>query len=409
MFHSRAIACMFAPIASMFLFLCSCSRSDKIEARAEPISPVSVAVAKATREHLSNELVLSAEFKPYQEVDVHAKVAGYVRHIYVDIGDRVIKDQLLANLEIPELTNDLEQAAAGEKRSEAELMRMRDELRRAESAHEATHLSYARLSSVIKVRPNLVAQQEVDEAMARDRVSEAQVSAGRSALASAEQQVQVSKASERKVHTLIGYSRITAPIAGVVTKRFVDTGEMVQAGTASFTQANPVVRLCEVDRLRLVLPLPESVVGRVKVGTPVAIRAHSLNRAFQGTVTRFTGQVERTTRTMETEVDVPNGGLVLKPGMYAEAVITFDHRNNALTVPVQAVSGQQGNQSVYVVTPEKKIEERSVRLGLETATKVEILSGLRENDPVVVGNRSQLKPGQRVEPKLVEPVPEGQR
>jgi RND family efflux transporter MFP subunit len=383
------------------LIATSCSRPDKIEARSDPVKNVTVAVVKATGADLSRDMLLMAEFRPYQEIDVHAKVAGYLKQIYVDVGDRVKAGQLLAVLEVPELADELQQAAASRKRSDAEVTRTREELHRSESAHEATHLSYNRLASVIKLRPNLVAQQEIDEALARDRVSEAQLSAAKATISAAEQQVLVSKASEQKIRTLLDYTRITAPFSGVITKRYADTGAMIQAGTASQTQSMPVVRLSENDRLRLVLPVPESVVPRIRIGAPVEVRVRSLNQSFQGRVSRFSGKVQSSTRTMETEVDVPNSRLVMMPGMYAEAALTLEQREDALAIPVQAVNAHETAPTVFVVNGDNRVEERPVKLGIETPAKVEVISGLKENELVVVGNRNQLKPGQKVQPKLV--------
>jgi len=135
------------------VFLCSCSRRDTMEARSDPPQATVVAVAKAKHEDLSRQLTLTAEFRPFQEIDVHSKVAGYVKKIYVDVGDRVQEGQLLAVLEIPEMQDDITRAVAAQRRSLAELTRARGELVRSQSAHEASHLSYTRLASVIKVRP----------------------------------------------------------------------------------------------------------------------------------------------------------------------------------------------------------------------------------------------------------------
>jgi RND family efflux transporter MFP subunit len=390
-------------VAPAIVCLGGCGRKDAAEAKSDPPRAVTVAVAKAKHEDLSRELVLTAEFRPFQEIDVHSKVAGFVKKIYVDVGDRVKEGQLLTVLEIPEMQDDLTRALAAKRRSSAELERARDELVRSQSSHEASHLSYARLAEVIKKRPNLVAQQEIDDALARDRVSEAQVSAAREALASAEQGVQVASADEDKIKTMAAYARITAPFAGVISKRYADTGAMIQAGTASQTQAMPVVRLAEDRLLRLVLPVPESVVPRVRVGTPVAVRVPSLNRTFAGKVARFTSQVQLSTRTMDTEVDVPNPELLLKPGMYAEASLVLEQRDDALAIPIQAVNlGDQKKSTVFLVTPDNLIEERAVKLGIETPTKVEVLSGIAENALVVVSGRGGIWPGERVEPKIVD-------
>ncbi len=383
------------------LVLSNCARPGKTEERGDPVKAVRVAVARAVRVDLSRQWSVAAEFRPYQEVELHAKVAGYLKEIFVDVGARVKKGQVVATLEIPELTEDLGRAVAATRRSEAELLRARGELERVESAHGMSHLSYSRLSSVIKARPNLVAQQEIDEASARDHVSEAQVSATKAALAASEQQVAEAKANEQRVKALIEYSRITVPFDGVITKRYADTGAMIQAGTASQTQTMPVVRVSQNSRLRLVLPVPESIVPRIRVGAPVEVRATALGRNFRGTVSRFTEKVQASTRTMDTEVDVPNPQLVLIPGMYAEAVLTLDRHDGTLAVPVQAVSRGE-KTTVLVVNKVNSVEERAVTVGIETPDQVEILSGLQENELVVIGSRGQIKPGQLVDPKIME-------
>jgi RND family efflux transporter MFP subunit len=379
----------------------ACSR-EKLEAKADAPKIVVAPVAKAAPADLARELVLTAEFRPFQETDLHAKVAGYLKKINVDVGDRVRQGQLIAVLEIPEMNDDLTRAAAAKRRSDAELQRARDELQRAESAHAVSHLRFTRLSDVSKTRPNLVAQQEIDEALGRDRVSEAGISAARSALAAAEQQVEVARADVDRVKTLGAYAQITAPFAGVITKRYADTGAMIQAGTASNTQAMPVVRLSENHLLRLVLPVPESVVPRIRIGTAVEVRVPALNRSFLGKVARFSDKVQPATRTMETEVDVPNPQLVLVPGMYAETLLTLDRKQRTLAVPLGAIAGQETHPTVLVVNTESRLEERPVKLGIETARLVEVSSGLEADELVVVGSRSQFKPGQLVRPKIVE-------
>jgi len=371
----------------------SCTKTTKADAPAEVPT---VAVAKVSIEDLSHSLVLTAEFKPFQEIDVMAKVAGYVKKIYVDVGDRVGAGQLLATLEIPEMGDDITRAQASVERSSSEVTRAKDEVQRAESAHQMTHLAYERISAVSKKRPGLVAQQEIDDARGRDLVSEAQVSAAKSALDSAVQQVNMNKADQGRTKTMFEYTRVTAPFAGVITKRYADTGSMIQAGTASQTQAMPLVKLSQNSLLRLILPVPESAVPRVHVGQQVEVRVPTLDRNFPGKVARFSERVQSSSRTMETEVDVPNANLVLIPGMYAEVNLTMERRNKALAIPLAAA----GQSKVMIVTADNKVQLRDVELGIETANFVEVRSGLQEGDLVVIGNTGGLQAGQQVKPKL---------
>jgi RND family efflux transporter MFP subunit len=402
----RILACaglLGAVLAAAFLAGCSSSTSKS----RDPSKGMLVAVARVKRATLSHDLVLAAEFRPFQEIDVHARVAGFVKTINVDVGDHVRAGQLLATLEIPELRDEVTQAEAAARQSEAEIRRAQGELERSQSAHEVAHLAYNRLAAVSKSQPNLIAQQDLDDAQGHDRVAEAQVSAANASLAAARQQLEVAKANKERLKSLYAYSRITAPFTGVITKRYADTGAMIQAGTSSQSQAMPVVRLSQNDLLRLVIPVPESAVPRIHLGSSVEVRVSSLGKTFQGTVSRFADQVDTATRTMHTEVNVPNPHLELVPGMYAYVSVVLDRKPNAIAAPVQALNRSESQVTVYVVNPENTIEERPVVTGIETPDEVEILSGLNEGDLVVVGSRSQIRPGQTVQPKVIEEPPAG--
>ena len=346
-----------------------------------------VAVVKVTRQDLSQEQTFDAEFRPYQEIDLHAKVAGFVKTINVDIGDRVAQGALLATLEIPELNEDLEKANAQELRDEKEIAR-------AAAAYDDVHLAYTRLAAINQTHSNLVAQQEIDTARTRDDAAAA-------ALATAKQQVAVSKAEVDKLNAMQDYCKITAPFAGVITKRYADEGTLVQGGVSPSGSAMPLVRLSQNDRLRLDFPVSVSYVARVKVGDPVEIRVRAMDRTIAGKICRIARKVDTDTRTMEAEVDVPNSDLSLTPGVYAEAAVTLDRREHVLTVPVEAVSNP-ASPTVFVLNPANELEERPVTLGLETPEKIEIVAGLKENDLVMIGSRALVKPGEKVETKISE-------
>ena len=197
------------------------------------------------------------------------------------------------------------------------------------------------------------------------------------------------------------YTRITAPFDGVITKRYADPGALIQAGTASDTQSLPLVRVSDNYRLRLDFPVSVPYVKDTHVGDPVEVRVESLGgKSFTGIITRTTERVEEQTRTMTTEIEVPNPNLELVPGMYATVVLKVERRPQALAIPTEAVPAGQ-KSSVYVVNDQNQIEERPVTLGLETPTSYEVLAGLKEGDLVLIGSRSQVKPGQKVEPKLI--------
>jgi RND family efflux transporter MFP subunit len=395
---------MLSGLAALAASACSQPRAAAATA-ARP----SVAVAKVVTGDVAQTLTLAAEFRPYQEIEVHAKVAGYVKTINVDVGDRVSAGQLLAVLEIPELQDDIATDEAAVKRSTEEVKRAEADLGRAESAHEIAHLGSTRLAAVMKQRPNLVAQQEIDEAQGRDRIAEAQVATARAAVAAAQEQLAVSRANENKTKTLFAYARITAPFAGVITHRYADTGAMIQAGTSSQSQAMPVVRLSQNSMLRLIIQVPESAVARIHPGAPVDVKVQALGRTFQGKVARFAGKLNPDTRTMETEVDVPNPGLELVPGMYAYASITTDDARGVVIAPIQAIDRKDDRTTAMIVGADGTVQQRTVDVGIEAPDRVEVRRGLAAGDLVIVGGRAQLKPGTRVTAKLSEPAAERAR
>ena len=368
----------------------------------EQTSAAVVAFVHPKSEVLIRDLSLSGEFRPWQTVDLHAKVAGYLRQIHVDVGAFVQAGQLLAVLEVPEMASDIEQAGAEKGRAEAELGRSRAELQRAQANAHVAGLSLDRLNKAAKADPGLIAQQEIDEAAARRNAAEAQVSSAGAAIAVEERRIAAAAATEQRARTMSAYTEIRAPFAGVVTKRFADPGALIQAGTASQTQAMPLVRVSDIARLRLAVTVPESAAPLVRVGQRVEIRVTALNKSMPGTIARMNRDVAASSRTMEAEIDVANTGGALTPGMYAEIRTGVERREHSLTVPVQAVSNSGGNRSVMVVSEAGVLEDRGIKTGIETAAAYEVLSGLDAADRIVISNRSLLRPGQKVRAKPVE-------
>ena len=359
------------------------------------------AVAHVQRHNVGSTLTIAGEFKPFQDVDVHAKVAGYIREIYVDVGDHVKEGQTLAVLEVPELAAQLTGTEAAVRAAQEQVRKAQGDLQRAKSSHAAAHSAYARLKQAADSRAGLVAQQEVDDSEAKDLETEGQTASAEAEIASAKQQLEVAQANQKQYTALSSYTRISAPFAGVITNRYADTGALVAAGTSSSTQAIPVVRLAQTSKLRLVLPIPESAAAEIHLGDPVKVQVQALGQEFEGKVSRFADSLDRQTRTMETEIDFDNRAGHLIPGMYTETRLSLREKKNALTVPLEAVSRNGDDTTVLAVSPDNIVEERKVRLGVEDSTHVEILSGLSESDRVIIGNRSEYHNGEKIQPKDV--------
>lgn len=382
--------------------LSGCSGTQKVHASEEPDAATTVGVALVSRKPMERQLTISSELVPFQEIDVYAKESGFVRELNVDYGTRVQKGQLMAVLEIPELQMLLQQDEAAIQVANDQVIHSQKELNRVEAQHNVFHLQYKRLKGVSDSRPGLVAQQEVDDAQGKDLASEAQIEATKSAMATAQSQLDAAKAKQAHDRVLYDYANIRAPFSGVVTQRFANYGTLMQAGTNSSTQAMPLVRLSEDDKFRLVIPVPESYVKYIQTGDAVQVKVPSLNKTFPGKVTRFSVDVTQDTRTMHTEVDVPNPSHQLLPGLYAEATLMLERKNDALTVPLQAVDRNGEQATILLVDPSNRLQQRTIELGLENASDAEVLSGLNEGDRVVVSDRSGLKQGAIVHAQNVQ-------
>ena len=365
-----------ATAISAVVIICFCLlRKSSGEAATKTESTRSAAVVTVAREDLFRAVEIPAEFRPYVEVELHAKVDGYMQTENVDFGDQVKSNQLLAVLEVPELKAELDAAIAAEKRAEAD--------------YTNAHLIYQRLVGVNKEHPNLVAQQDIDTAEAKNDIAKAAVAAARSDV--------------EKYQTLFSYTFITAPFDGVITGRYADPGALIQAGTSS-DRSKALLRISDNYLLRLDFPVSVDYVQYVKEGSLIEVRVDSLGgKKYTGRITRFTHEVNEDTRTMMTEIEVPNPKLELTPGMYAAVMLRVQERPSALAVPIEAVSSGE-KPTVFLVNNSNEIEERPVTLGLETATRYEILNGLKEGDKVVIGIRSEYHPGEKVVPQPAQAI-----
>lgn len=348
-----------------------------------------VSVVKAYRTHISRSVAITTEFHPYQTVEIHARVSGYVKNMNVDVGDFAKQGDLLATLDIPDLADDLNRAQAAVESAQ-------NEVESAKASEDDAHQIYSRLAAAAKSDPNLIAVQDLDSALDKDNAKKADLQAALS-------RVTAAKADASRLQTLVEYSKITAPFDGVVTKRYVDTGALIQAGTSG-SGSVPLVAFDELKRLRLIIPVPEADVAAIHVGTAIQVKITSTGEVLNATVSRFAHHVDMDTRTMHTEADIPNPDGHITPGMYASASLILASKDNALVVPLQAVE-QGETPSVLLIDKENHIIKRPVTIGIETPTVAEITQGIEEGDQVVVGNHSSLEPGQLVNPKLQTTTP----
>jgi RND family efflux transporter MFP subunit len=362
------------------------------QAQAALAAAIPVAVVQVGRGDVVRDEVFEGEFLPYQQVELHPEVAGFLTAISVDEGDRVKDQQVLATLEVPGLEEDIARARAQAEHDEHVIATTK-------ATADQNHQTYLRLFGVSQQQAQLIAQQDIDAAKALDLSSMA-------AWQAATSQEAVSQAELAKLLTFRRYCTITAPFAGVVTRRFADPGTLVQGGVSAGAQVVPLIQLSQQDLLRLSFPVTESLVALVHVGSPAVFHVGALNEDRTTSVTRFRTRVENSTRTMEVQIDVPNADLHITPGMYASVHMQVDRHVGVLILPQEAIRRRPQAHLVYVVGADHVVLERPVTIGLESPKSIEILSGVKLGETVVYGNLEKIRSGQLVDPKPLADKPD---
>jgi RND family efflux transporter MFP subunit len=308
------------------------------------------------RGEIVRRITLPGNVLAYQEATLYAKIAGYLKSINVDKGDSVKEGDLLAEIEAPEMLADLLKAKA-----EA----------------EAAQLDSERVLEARKKASDLVMPQTVDAAIMRSDVA---------------------IAGARRIETLLGYAKITAPFSGIITKRWVDSGALIPAATSSTTpKSAAVVTLMDFTTVRIDVAIPDTEAPLVRKDLPVKVTVSELpGREFQGTITRFSYALDESTKTMTTEIDIPNVDLALRPGMWASVEIELQKKENALLIPAEALVTEKNKNSVFVVR-DKKAEKVPITTGFDDGVNVEILKGCGPNDSVIVAGKQSVTDGQKVQ------------
>jgi membrane fusion protein, multidrug efflux system len=324
-------------------------------AAAADTAPVEVKTVRPDRGDIYRYVTLPATLRADKQVTLYPKVAGYLKSIAVDKGDRVRAGQSLAEIEVPELI--------------AERARYRAEVEVADAAAK-------RVIAAAEKAPDLVVANSVDEARGRLKIAQANL---------------------ERTDTLLAYSRILAPFDGTITMRFADPGAFVAAPSAGGTAQNAALfTLMNFDTVRVQIPMPEGESARVRVGQPVSVTIDELpGKTFSGAVSRIGFALDEATRSMLVEADLPNPDGELRPGMYARARTGVEQHANALRLPIDAVLMEKTAASAFVVA-DGKLKKVPLTVGFNDGRQVEIVKGLPDDEPVVlIGNRT-LNPGQPV-------------
>ncbi|MFQ5807282.1 MAG: efflux RND transporter periplasmic adaptor subunit [Phycisphaerae bacterium] len=421
---------LLAALASVTAVLASAVRGQEVASendqshRTVSGERLTVEVTKASVRPLTRELRLPATLRADEQVDLFAKVSGYVAEIKVDIGSRVKKGDLLARLSVPEMADELrraeallnaKQARVHALRAKAEQALRKVETARAEVQRQAAQRELDALN--LKRKQELhegdaIPEQALDEARSALAISEAQLQIARAKVAGAEAEKQaidadgeaaaaevaVTEAELKRLTTLMAYAALKAPFDGVITVRNVDHGTFVRS--AANGAATPLLRIAKTDRIRIVLEIPESDAPYTRVGTEVEINVKALStQLLSGVVSRTAGAVKPETRTMRAEVDLGNTDGRFTPGMYARVSVKLESKARALLIPSKALR-VQGKDTVVLVVADGVAKFKRVEVGYDDGIWAEILSGLEGGEMIITSTSGALVPGTKIMPVL---------
>jgi RND family efflux transporter MFP subunit len=363
------------------------------EAKAEGDAAPLVNVVTAERSGRQTELILPGNIQPVTEAPVLARASGYVKRRYVDIGDRVKAGQLVAEIEAPELDQQVRQARAALEQSQASLEQSVASLQQGKSNEELARVTAQRWDNLVK--RGVVSRQENDTYQAQYESQKANVHALEKAVAAAKSNVAVSEASLARLGELQGYEKVLAPFAGVITLRNVDVGMLITDGSTL------LFRIAQTDKLRTYVNVPQSDASSIRVGQAAKLSIADLpNRKFDGVVTRTANSLDPASRTLLTEVQTSNPDGSLMPGMYADVDLTTPRKDPPVLIPGDTLVVRTDGPQVATVDRDKRVHYQLIQLGRDYGDRIEVLSGLEPGQQIIVN------PGDAVREKAkVNPVP----
>jgi RND family efflux transporter MFP subunit len=339
---------------------------EKLSSIAQQDSALSVAVTTPTQGAGPLEITLPANTQAYIDTPIYARTNGYLRKWYADIGTRVHRGQILAEIETPELDQQVEQAQS--------------DLATAKANQEIAQITAERWKKLLT--KNAVSRQEADQATS-------DFSARQSALSSAQ-------ANVRRLQQLQGFEKIYAPFDGVITARNVDIGSLIQAGDSSSPRAE-LFHMASTDKLRLFVPVPEVYGSAVRNGDHIAVTSDAApNQEFTGTIVRNSDSIDIANRTLNMEVDVLNSDHRLLPGQYAFVHLPIPPSNSSMTLPSNTLLFRAEGLRVGVVR-NGHVELTPVEIGHDYGAKVEITAGLTPRDQVILDPSDSLAQGEAVQ------------
>src|SRR6266404_889767 len=365
-------------------------------------SPPRVEVVRPRRVEVAQRLQTNATLEAFEKADLFAKVSGYLSDVRVDIGDHVKAGQVLAVIDVPEMEQELAEAKAQLVSKQSSLESASRQLDRYE-ANITLQNALLRRREELGAAGHFISDRTLDEVRAGAEIAKADLSVAEANRALAANQVDVAAATVEKIKALLAYKQIVAPFDGVVARRLVNRGDLVQAATATRTtpSAGSLFTVQRIDTIRVFCDVPENDVPHLQVGDPAIVKPAGFDgKPFIGKVTRFSLRLDPETRNMRTEIDLSNPDERLYPGTYAEVSLEMNRRPDALTVPAAAVGSDGDGNFVYTIT-DNRITRLAVKTGLTDNGRSEVIEGLSEETPVVASAKGVPPARTAVQPHMV--------
>lgn len=435
----------FAALFAATGFSMSLSGCNRTESPAQAESTVdntpTVRLVAAERTTIERTTTQPATIHAYHQAEIHAKVAGYLSELKVDIGQTVEKGDVLGIISVPEMRISYERkqaeirsleakqdsAAAGVKLAQADVQAAQAqqsqaaaEVAQTDAQLNADNSEFNRVTQLVEQKAvagrlldearqkfeastsaKAAAQAALQSAVAAVTVAREKAAVAQAAVQAAAAQTDVVRKELEELGTMMQYASLKAPFKGIVTRRHVDPGDLVRnIQDASESSREPLFEIAQVDRVRLRIAIPEMEAPLARVGNAVSLKLRSLpGREFEGQISRMSRRLDESTRTMLVEVDMDNTEGLLIPGMYGDATVTLQQTPDALVIAATAVQfDKTGNSSVYVV------EDGAIRIvpvvtGHDDGHQIQILSGIDETAEIAAGRIGRFKDGQKVRVK----------
>lgn len=370
--------------------------------------------AKAKRAPSRIEVLLPGTITPITEAYVYARAAGYLKQRYVDIGDRVRSGQLLAEIDAPDLDQQVIQGRAAVAQAEGQLGQAEATLEQLIATRDLANLTWKRYQ--VLTASGAVSRQDGDIQLTAAKTAEANVTAGEKNVKAAQQYVDASKATLQRLIALQGYEKITAPFTGVVTSRNVDVGALISATGSSLgparsgaspsdvPSAGEIFRIAEISKLRILVSVPQTDAPGIQTGQSAEVTVQEFpNRTFPGKVTRTSSSLDASSRTLLVEVQVANSSGILLPGMYTMVKFLMERNDPPVVIPDAALVVRSGGAYVAVLEPNgnpqsaRRVHFQKVETGRDSGLEVEILSGLRTGAEVILDPGDTAQEGAMVQ------------